>query len=145
MSKLSHILAVELSPKKPFRSKSRQGYADGTFTVRGNKLHNYHLWSNGAPDQWTHDQGATHTVHLSKTIGDDWGVRGAIIHPNRKSVKVMVDEDENGAVWEKWAIKRFNDYDEDDVPQHNRIVYKPINFRGTRIVNKNLRKNKIFL
>ena len=130
MSTLSRILATELTPKTPFKKKPRRGLADGIFTVRGNKLHNYHLWSKGAPDEWTHSQGATHTIHLDNTVGDDWGVRGAVISPDRKSVKVMVDEDENGAVWEKWTLKQFIDYDERGTDLSQRLSYKPINFRG---------------
>jgi hypothetical protein len=56
----------------------------------------------GAPCEWTAKHGATHAIYMS-----DGSTRGARIL--KTVAHVIVDEDENGAVWERWPIKRhFN-------------------------------------
>ena len=54
-------------------------------------------YQTGAPNEWSAIRGATHTVYVKD------GTRPAIVMKTR--VKVMVDEDDNGPVWETWPIR----------------------------------------
>lgn len=58
-------------------------------------------------DPWFKEQGATHEILLSRG-----NRRGAII--KNTVAKVIVDEDENGAVWESWPIKGLRDWGRHD-------------------------------
>ena len=56
----------------------------------------------GVDDSWAARQGATHSIFVKD------GIRPAKI---KKTVAyIMIDEDENGAVWEKWEIKNHKKY-----------------------------------
>lgn len=53
--------------------------------------------------EWGKKYGATHLIHLNN-VTTGWAYRYAVV---KKTVAyIMVDEDVNGPIWEKWNIKQ---------------------------------------
>jgi hypothetical protein len=68
----------------------------------------------GAPCEWSKEQGATHTLYCGEVEGP-YGLPGKGTRPailKKTVLYVGVDEDEYGkVVWEKWQIKRMWTFD----------------------------------
>lgn len=75
-----------------------------TLTFRERDCGNYFEYAEGAPDDWSRDRGATHTLFLNTRPINGWDKRAAIV---KKTVAyVAVDEAaDGGIVWEKWQIR----------------------------------------
>ena len=61
-------------------------------------------YADGAPDDWSRERGATHTLMLNTPLACGWDRRAAIV---KKTVAyVAVDEGADGSiVWEKWRVR----------------------------------------
>jgi hypothetical protein len=61
---------------------------------------------NTPPNDWAREHGATHSVCVGDVINSP--LRPAIV--KKTVVYVMVDENDDGPVWEKWSIKNHRVY-----------------------------------
>jgi len=113
-------------------------YANGWIDVKDGSDFYY---TNGAPDEWAKQQGATHIIYLENIVGES-GKRGAIIKKTTAKVLIDEDEDDNG-VWETWQLKKHNNFDESKVPQHQREIVKTTAKMQTMMVYSNLDKKEV--